>query len=121
MHTRENALQKWLTHLTPDTHYHLTSLAGDASFRRYYRYKTADISRIVMDAPPDKLSLEPFIRIAEHLSQAGFRTPNIHAVEKQLGFMLLEDFGDQLFFNALKSHQADALYQHALKTLAHLH
>ncbi len=118
MHTRENALQNWLKSINIQANEALIPLAGDASFRRYFRLKQDNQSQIVMDAPPEKISLHPFIQVAAQLSQQGFRTPQIHAIEHQLGFMLLEDFGDQIFLKTISTHNADRLYRQALLTLA---
>lgn len=118
MHTRESALQNWLKSINIEAHEKLVPLAGDASFRRYFRLKHDHLSQIVMDAPPDKISLHPFIHVATQLSQQGFRTPQIHAVEHQLGFMLLEDFGDEIFLKTISTHNADMFYRQALVTLA---
>lgn len=52
MQTRENALHQWLKTIYPTTDYLLTPLAGDASFRRYYRLQQSELSLIIMDAPP---------------------------------------------------------------------
>lgn len=120
MHTRQNALQKWLNSVTTHANHKLLPLANDASFRRYFRLETPEATYIVMDAPPDKLSLQPFIQIAERLSQRGFRPPHIYAADAQLGFMLLEDFGDQIFQKALSAQNTEALYQQAIFTLANL-
>lgn len=117
MHTRENALQLWLNTLQIHPQYELRPLAGDASFRRYFRLKTHDNTQIIMDAPPDKLSLDPFIQIANQLHQHGFHIPKIHAINHQQGFMLLEDFGDQLFLKALSIKNADPLYRQAISVL----
>ena len=36
--------------------------SSDASFRRYFRVNAGNASYIVMDAPPEKENIEPFIR-----------------------------------------------------------
>ncbi|HVT61947.1 MAG TPA: phosphotransferase [Legionellaceae bacterium] len=102
MQTRENALHQWLKTLYPDSNYTLTSLAGDASFRRYYRLQDEEISRVIMDAPPDKLSLTPFVQIGKLLTETGLITPQIYALDHQQGFAVLEDFGTLLFSEALE-------------------
>ncbi|MDD1614839.1 MAG: aminoglycoside phosphotransferase, partial [Methylococcaceae bacterium] len=37
--------------------------SSDASFRRYFRVKAQEGQFIVMDAPPQKENIEPFIRV----------------------------------------------------------
>ena len=97
MQTRENARHQWLKTIYPANDYSLVPLAGDASFRCYFRLFWHDHTRIVMDIPPDKLQLQPFIQIQTLLNNKGIITPYIHALENDLGFALLEDFGDMLF------------------------
>jgi aminoglycoside/choline kinase family phosphotransferase len=38
--------------------------SADASFRRYFRVTRGADTYIVMDAPPDKENLEPFLKVA---------------------------------------------------------
>ncbi|MFA6301648.1 MAG: phosphotransferase [Legionella sp.] len=117
MHERENALNQWLVTLLPDKAYELNSLCSDASFRRYFRLQYDGLSRVVMDAPPAKESLEPFIQVAQTLSQFGVPTPEILAQDQQQGFLLLGDFGDQLLLHSLTKDNADLYYKKAITTL----
>lgn len=117
MQTRQSALQKWLTQTLNDSHYTLNPLTGDASFRRYYRLHYGQLRRIVMDAPPDKETIAPFVQIGNALQQTGIKTPIIYAADVKQGFALLEDFGDALLLDVLTQHNADHYYQQALHTL----
>jgi aminoglycoside/choline kinase family phosphotransferase len=69
-------------------------LAGDASFRRYFRVVAEGRQAVLMDAPPPHEDPRPFIRIAEHLTELGFSAPTILASDLEHGLVLLEDFGD---------------------------
>jgi aminoglycoside/choline kinase family phosphotransferase len=70
-------------------------LAGDASFRRYFRVHRADgTTAVLMDAPPDKEDIGPFLTVAGHLLDRGFAPPRPLAIDRTLGLLLLEDFGD---------------------------
>lgn len=91
--------------------------SSDASFRRYYRVTTPEGSVIAMDAPPDKEKLEPFIRVAGLMAQAGINVPAIFQQNLDDGFLLLEDFGNQSFLDQLNPNSADALYQSAFDSL----
>lgn len=121
MHTRENALHQWLKTIYPTTEYRLTPLAGDASFRRYYRLQQTGLSQIIMDAPPDKIALAPFVYVRDLLAKHGVLTPEIFAIDHSLGFALLEDFGDQLLCDALQQSNSQPLYQSAIQILTHIH
>jgi N-acetylmuramate 1-kinase len=100
-------------------------VAGDASNRSYQRL-TSDNGQtaILMDAPPDKgETVEPFIRIARHLTQHGFSAPRILAADEEAGFLLIEDLGDALFARLMAadpSHR-DGLYTAATDLLVALH
>ncbi|NBW01847.1 MAG: aminoglycoside phosphotransferase, partial [Betaproteobacteria bacterium] len=59
----------------------LTAASSDASFRRYFRIAgqkySQSTSLILMDAPPDKESIGPFLSIATLLRKAGVNAPTI--------------------------------------------
>ena len=99
-----------------------TTLAGDASFRRYDRVTLGDRIAVLMDAPPPMEDVRPFIRIAEHLTSLGLSAPRILARDEEAGFLLLEDLGDGTYTKLLaENHEEEALYALAMDVLAHLH
>ena len=98
----------------------LTPLAGDASFRRYFRLQTPSGSYIVMDAPPPQESCQAFVAIDQQLRAAHLPAPIIYAADVTQGFMLLSDFGDTTLLKALNEQNATALYTAALQLLAKL-
>lgn len=69
-------------------------LAGDASFRRYFRVVEHERSAILMDAPPPHEDPRPFINIARWLTDRGFAAPEILHEDLAEGLVLLQDFGD---------------------------
>ena len=64
-------------------------LAGDASFRKYFRLTRPRASAVVMDAPAPQEDVRPFVRIGRHLSALGLSAPAIHAIDEDNGFLLL--------------------------------
>ncbi len=97
-------------------------VSGDASFRRYFRVRRTDpdgsaSTFIVMDAPPEHEDCGPFVAIARHWHQQGIRVPAIIRQDLAQGFLLLEDFGDQLMLAKVNHSNADALYRGALAEL----
>lgn len=120
MHTRQNELNKWLEHIFKNNSFTLSPLAGDASFRRYFRLQCGDLSYVVMDAPPEKESVAEFIEIGQKLAAIGIHTPAILTVEASLGFLLLEDLGDQLLLSVVSKENADHFYTAAMTTLLRL-
>jgi len=69
-------------------------LPGDASFRRYFRIRSAERSAMLMHAPPPNEDPVPFLRAARWLDDQGLRAPLILHGASPDGFVLLEDFGD---------------------------
>lgn len=117
--SRKQALQRWLT-TTVSGEYKLTLASGDASFRRYFRLKTQAGNRIVMDAPPDREPLIPFLDITRRLAAVGVNVPHIYAASPDIGFALLNDFGDVHYLDILGKENASALYVDALDTLVRI-
>ena len=97
-------------------------LAADASFRRYDRLSLRDRRAVLMDAPPDREDVRPFLRIARLLRAGGFSAPAILAADAKNGFALLEDFGDRTFTRLLDGGADPAdLYALAVDVLIRLH
>jgi N-acetylmuramate 1-kinase len=100
----------------------VSPLAGDASFRAYFRVQRHSETAVLMVAPPDKESVEPFVAIGRHLEKLGLAVPHIIGADPQAGLALLEDLGDALFPVALANGADEAvLYGHATDVLAHVH
>lgn len=88
----------------------LEKVAGDASFRCYYRARLTDgRSYIIMDAPPEKEDSQPFVDVADRLRAAGVYAPEIIVSDLQRGWLLLEDLGDELYKAAFERGDSDAL------------
>lgn len=96
-------------------------LAADASFRHYDRLQGPGGSAVLMDAPPDKEPVGPFLQVAEILHDMDLSAPSILAADSKLGFVLLEDFGDRTFTHVLgRGGDEEALYRLALDVLIEL-
>jgi hypothetical protein len=97
-------------------------LAGDASFRRYFRLSAGQRRAVLMDAPPPMEDVRPFVAVAAHLKALGFSAPRVLAKDIHDGFLLIEDFGDETYTRALAAGADEAeLYALATDTLAALH
>jgi len=101
----------------------LAPLAGDASFRRYFRVADDDRAAVLMDAPPPEEDVRPFLAVADHLRRHGFRPPAILGADSDAGFLLLEDFGDTLMRDAVAADPGGehAVYAAAIDLLKALH
>lgn len=100
--------------------YRCQFLSGDASLRKYYRLGEFPDSHLVMDAPFPE-NPEKFKYIAEILLQKNFSAPRIVKENLDLGFLLIEDFGDTTYTKALTADNTERLYTLAVDTLIALH
>ena len=100
------------------THVSFRALAGDASSRSYFRAHVAgQKSFIVAYVPPESQSCRSFVDIARTWHTYGIRTPHVHSVDMQRGFMLLEDFGDVQLYSVLSDNNVANFYSSALHLL----
>jgi len=98
------------------------SVAGDASFRRYFRATKENGTRyIVMDAPPEKEDCSAFIHITKVWRSLAIQVPTLYAENQEEGFLLLEDFGDVQFHSVVCSQPVDEQAKHYRVALAELH
>ena len=97
-------------------------LAGDASFRRYFRIHRGGETAVLMDAPPEHEDIGPFLSVAGHLLDRGFAPPRPLAVDRGLGLLLLEDFGDDRVGPLLQREpeRERAIYEAAVDILVRL-
>lgn len=102
---------------------HILPLAGDASFRRYFRIHSGERRAVLMDAPPPHEDPRPFVRIASWLQEIGLAAPRILAADIEQGLLLLDDLGDARMREALDADPAiePELYETAVDVLIHLH
>ncbi|HEU5135310.1 MAG TPA: phosphotransferase [Steroidobacteraceae bacterium] len=109
----------------------ITVASADASFRRYFRVSRGDVdpaawapkadTLIVMDAPPGKEDIAPYLKVTSLLEQAGAHVPHVHASDVRRGFIVMEDLGDTQYLALLKTGRGvDKLYGDALTTLANI-
>ncbi|MEP6388316.1 MAG: phosphotransferase [Halioglobus sp.] len=98
----------------------LVCVAGDASNRRYFRLGADQLSVIVVEAPPETEKNTEFIAIANTLSHAGVRVPQVLASDLKKGYLLLEDLGDAVLLPLLSTATATDYYGRAFDTLLKL-
>lgn len=96
---RRQQFDQWLSSIATPEQLDINSLqlaSADASFRRYFRILTTEgQSRIIMDAPPEKEPLGPFLHSDALLQEAGIPTPQILQTNLEAGFLLMSDLGQQ--------------------------
>ncbi len=98
-------------------------LAGDASFRRYFRIRLGKKTAMLMDSPPPNEDPAPFLRAAKWLDANGMRAPLILAEDVPRGLVLLEDFGEARMRDYLDEWPVDEgeVYRAAVDALVDLH
>lgn len=119
---RKQILENWLKKVIP-SNFRLAPLAGDASFRRYFRIFLEDntTTYVLMDAPPPEIP-QTFIEIAAILAKQDILVPEVIASNLEHGLVLLSDLGDRLYLPELNNSKTldltvDDLYAKAFKTL----
>ena len=116
---RADARLAWARAALGDTGAGLQRASMDAGFRSYWRSDGLP-SRIVMDSPPDKEDVRPWLRIRDLLETGGVRVPRVLARDVEAGFLLLEDLGANTYLQAIDASNADALFDAAISQLLKL-
>jgi aminoglycoside/choline kinase family phosphotransferase len=114
--TREQELTTWLSNKGYDGS-SLSILSADASFRQYYRVNKNNNSYAVMDCPPEDESLDTFLKITDKLQQAKLNVPEIFNCDSTKGFLVITDFGDDLYSKKLNDETVYCLYTDALEAI----
>jgi aminoglycoside/choline kinase family phosphotransferase len=106
------------------------ALPGDAGFRRYFRLALVPglthtgfegKALLAVYAPPASEPTAAFCAISAHWRERGLPCPEIYASDIAQGFLVIEDFGTQAFFDLWQQQPTAtavmALYQKALDSL----
>lgn len=122
MDLRIELIREWLRRDAGWPAVRLEPASADASFRRYLRvWNAAGATRVVMDAPPDKEDVAPYLRVARLLAACDVHVPRIDAADPARGLVLLEDLGSTHMLAALAGGaDPDVLYGAALAALARI-
>jgi aminoglycoside/choline kinase family phosphotransferase len=99
----------------------LEPASSDASFRRYFRVFAGNTTYVVMDAPPGKEDVRPYLRVSGLLEAVGVHVPHVHEADADRGLLLLEDLGSTLYLERLHAgDDPERLYGDALAALANI-
>ncbi len=110
----------WTRNATGNDGLDLVRASTDAGFRSYWRTLGNEPALIVMDSPPDKEDVRPWVRIRRLLESGGVRVPRVLAEDSEAGFLLLEDLGADTFLHVIHADNADALFDDAIDQLLRL-
>jgi aminoglycoside/choline kinase family phosphotransferase len=96
-------------------------LAGDASLRHYERLEGGPAPALLVDAPPPE-DTTLFVRMARWLAAQGLLAPTIHAADEAAGFLIVQDFGEDLLSDLCRQQPAreEPLYLAAVDELVRL-
>ena len=114
--SRQSMLTSWLASNSFDKD-SISVLSAAASFSQYYRATKRDTSYAVMDSPPEKENLESFLLITEKLKNAKLNVPEIFEVDREKGFLVMTDLGDNLYSKKLNDETVYCLYTDALEAI----
>jgi len=74
---------------------------------------------IVMDAPPGREDVRPYLKVGALLASLGAHVPQVHDSDVARGLLLLEDLGTSAYLQRLESGaDPEPLYADALRVLA---
>ena len=110
----------WTRDALGDADARIERASTDAGFRSYWRTHGKGASRIVMDSPPDKEDVRPWLRAHDILEAGGVRVPRLLARDVDAGFLLLEDLGGPTMAQVMDADNADAHVDGAIDQLLRL-
>ncbi len=109
---RQRLIETWLREVRPGRAFELAPASADASFRRYFRALLDDGSScIIMDAPPEREDVRPWLHVQSLLQSAGVHVPAVLAANLPQGFLLLSDLGSTTYLAALHAVNNNAAPQ----------
>jgi len=110
----------WARTATGEHRIELQRASHDAGFRSYWRTLGETPARIVMDSPPEREDVRPWLRVRALLESGGVRVPRVLAEDAEAGFLLLEDLGADTYLHVLHADNAGALFDAAVGQLLKL-
>ena len=117
MVSRINQINNFLKNNKIETK-NLIPIKNDASFRKYFRVD----KKILMDADPHLgEDVGSFININHVLREFKLNVPEIFTIDKENGFLLLEDLGENIFSQILNSENEEQLYKQAIDVLVEIY
>jgi N-acetylmuramate 1-kinase len=118
---RLQILERWIAALPGPPVDRILPASTDASFRRYFRVHRGGATQIAMDAPPERESLDSWLRVARILAATGVSVPPVLAVDAEQGFVLMGDLGRQHYLEALgQGADPEPLYADAVDALVRM-
>ena len=107
---RQSELKNWLAAVYPNQAFELSFAAADADFRRYFRATFSDGHTVIcMDAPPDKMSVAPYLKVQKLFDMVN--VPQVLHVDEVQGFMALSDLGSTTYLAAMQHDTREIVHK----------
>ncbi|MBI3440386.1 MAG: phosphotransferase [Proteobacteria bacterium] len=99
----------------------LIPLCIDTSVRRFYRVAKGKNTAVLMDARPPLEDTTIFETMQKKLSTIGLSVPELYVCDHEHGLVLMEDFGDERYYELVSEKRGDVkqLYTLAVDALVH--
>ena len=118
---RRDRVIAWLRDVLEIDAVGIVPASADASFRRYFRVQRKPAALIVMDAPPDKEDVQPWLTVAGMLERIGVNAPRVLQRNLAEGFLLITDLGSRTYLAELEAGgPARELYDAAIDALVRI-
>lgn len=118
---RLELLLEWLTPFTGKYGLKINALrpaSADASFRRYFRIDSeTGATYILMDAPPEREPIGPYLKVQALMKKAGLNVPELFEISEEKGFILMSDLGTKTYLEILNQENAASLFEGAIEEL----
>ena len=102
MQSRLLEITRWLKTLFPNESFSLKPMTKDASYKIYNRITVKGKNYVVMYAPLEKESPDAFFRLTRILRSFHINSPECYSYHQDLGFLLLDDFGDNQLYHKVQ-------------------
>jgi len=99
----------------------INNLQQDASVRKYFRLRNSNNTAILMDTRPPFDDIKSFEFMQKKLARIEMTVPQIYNIDYEHGFALIEDFGDERYYELVTQKKGDLnnLYKLAVDALVH--
>jgi hypothetical protein len=101
----------------------LSAIAGGGSNREFFRLASPSRTVVVLHQSGGGREIDSYVEIARLLARHGIGSPDIYAVDRERGIILMEDLGDVHLEDALRTvspAEASSLYSRSLDILVDL-
>ena len=116
-----DSLVEWakvqLSLLGEETNFEIEPLREEASSRKYFRLKLPNKSLVLVSSSSEIDSSLKFASLSSEFLNKGINVPEVYSFDKSQGFMLIEDFGENLYQDLLNEENEQQFYESAFDEL----